>query len=169
MIHQYYRLTDWKSILFQSVSRSMQSKRWGSVRMEVRPLTVDVQFDSTWGSGYFFVAYPDNRRLLARINGKLFSIFLFRIRNTHGRSIRSMKKSTVDSRSNGSAYNKNPSLTTFLLSPWSFFFYHREKIEDYLRFLTHAGETRFPIFACGNLRKLSHFVNRLDGVLTLTI
>ena len=23
----------------------------------------------------------------------------------------------------------------------------REKIEDYLRFLTHAGETRFPIFA----------------------
>ena len=24
---------------------------------------------------------------------------------------------------------------------------NREKIEDYLRFLTHAGETRFPIFA----------------------
>ena len=23
----------------------------------------------------------------------------------------------------------------------------REKLEDYLRFLTHAGETRFPIFA----------------------
>ena len=26
-------------------------------------------------------------------------------------------------------------------------FVSREKIEDYLRFLTHAGETRFPIFA----------------------
>ena len=25
--------------------------------------------------------------------------------------------------------------------------YNREKIEDYLRFLTHGGETRFPIFA----------------------
>ena len=44
-----------------------------------------------------------------------------------------------------------------------------EKIVDYLQFLTHAGETRFPIFAWGNLRKLGHFVNRLDGVLTLTL
>ena len=35
----------------------------------------------------------------------------------------------------------------------------REKIEDFLRFFTHAGETRFPIFAWGNLQKLSHFVN----------
>ncbi len=31
-----------------------------------------------------------------------------------------------------------------------------EKIEEYLQFLIHAGETRFPIFARG---KLSHFVN----------
>ena len=45
----------------------------------------------------------------------------------------------------------------------------REKIEDYLRFLNHAGETRFPIFACESLRKLSHFAARLDGVLTLTL
>jgi len=52
-------------------------------------------------------------------------------------------------------------------SRWSLAY--REKIEDYLRFLTHAGETRFPIFACGNLGKLCHFVNRLDGVLTLTL
>ncbi len=35
----------------------------------------------------------------------------------------------------------------------------REKIEEYLRFLIHAGETRFPVFAWGNLSKLSHFVN----------
>ncbi len=45
----------------------------------------------------------------------------------------------------------------------------REKIEDYLRFLTHAGETRFPIFAWESLPKLGHFVNRLDGALTLTL
>ena len=25
--------------------------------------------------------------------------------------------------------------------------FYRKKIEDYLQFLTHAGETRFPIFA----------------------
>ena len=31
------------------------------------------------------------------------------------------------------------------------------KNEDYLRFLTNAGETRFPIFAWGNFRKMSHF------------
>jgi len=49
------------------------------------------------------------------------------------------------------------------------FYSYREKIEDYLRFLTHAGETRFPIFACGNLGKLCHFVARLSGVLTLTM
>ncbi len=46
---------------------------------------------------------------------------------------------------------------------------NREKIEDYLRFLTRAGETRFPIFACGNLPKLCYFVARLDGMLTLTL
>ena len=46
---------------------------------------------------------------------------------------------------------------------------NREKIEDYLRFLTHAGETRFPIFAWGSLRKLSHFVNRMSLMLTLTL
>ena len=34
---------------------------------------------------------------------------------------------------------------------------YREKIEDYLRFLTHAGETRFPIFAWTSWRKFSHF------------
>ena len=45
----------------------------------------------------------------------------------------------------------------------------REKIEDYLRFLTHPGETRFPIFACESLQKLCHFVARLSGVLTLTM
>ena len=37
-----------------------------------------------------------------------------------------------------------------LVGQWSD---NREKIKDYLRFLTHAGETRFPIFAWGNLRK----------------
>ena len=48
--------------------------------------------------------------------------------------------------------------------------YYRKKIEDYLRFLAHAGETRKRgIFACGNLGKLGHFVARLDGVLTLTL
>ena len=45
----------------------------------------------------------------------------------------------------------------------------REKIEDYLRFLTHAGEKRFPIFAFVSLRKLGHLVIFLDGVLTLTL
>ena len=45
----------------------------------------------------------------------------------------------------------------------------REKIEDYLRFLTHAGEMRVPIFAWGSLRKLSHFVARLSGEVTLTL
>ena len=29
--------------------------------------------------------------------------------------------------------------------------FNQEKIEDYLKFLTHAGETWFPIFAWGNL------------------
>ena len=29
----------------------------------------------------------------------------------------------------------------------------REKIKDYLRFWTHAGETRFPIFAWGSLER----------------
>ena len=29
-----------------------------------------------------------------------------------------------------------------------------KKIEDYLRFLTHAGETRFPIFVWGQFPKL---------------
>ena len=53
-----------------------------------------------------------------------------------------------------------------LLTDWSCY---REKIEDYLRFLTHAGETRFPIFAWGNLRKLSHSLARLSGVVTLTL
>ena len=43
------------------------------------------------------------------------------------------------------------------------------KIDGYLQFLTHTGETRFPIFACGSLPKLCHFVNRLDGTLTLTL
>ena len=47
--------------------------------------------------------------------------------------------------------------------------YYREKIEDYLRFLTHAGETRFPIFAWESLGKLSHFVNRMRLMLTLTL
>ena len=46
---------------------------------------------------------------------------------------------------------------------------NREKIEDYLRFLTHAGETRFPIFAWGNLRKLCHFVIFMGLMLTLTL
>ena len=45
----------------------------------------------------------------------------------------------------------------------------REKIEDYLQFLTYAGETRFSIFAWESLGKLSHFVNCLDGVLTITL
>ena len=45
----------------------------------------------------------------------------------------------------------------------------REKIEDYLRFLTHDGETRFPIFAWGNLQKLSHFENFMSPTLKLTI
>ena len=45
----------------------------------------------------------------------------------------------------------------------------REKIEDYLRFLTHAGEMRFPIFACKSLSKLSHFVNIMSLILTLTL
>ena len=45
----------------------------------------------------------------------------------------------------------------------------REKVEDYLRFLTHAGETRFPIFACESLQKLNHFVIFMDLMLTLTL
>ena len=45
----------------------------------------------------------------------------------------------------------------------------REKIEDYLRFLTHAGETRFSIFAWESLRKLCHFVIFMGLMLTLTI
>ena len=43
---------------------------------------------------------------------------------------------------------------------------HREKIEDYLRFFTHAGETSFPIFARGTLAKLSHFRARMRLMLT---
>ena len=35
--------------------------------------------------------------------------------------------------------------------------FYREKIEDYLRFLTHAGETRFPIFAWGNFEEVVPF------------
>ena len=46
---------------------------------------------------------------------------------------------------------------------------HREKIEDYLRFLTHAGATRFSIFACESLPKLCHFVNTMSPMLTLTL
>ena len=38
--------------------------------------------------------------------------------------------------------------------------------EDYLRFFTHAGETRFPIFAWGNSGKLGHFVNLMGLMLT---
>ena len=45
----------------------------------------------------------------------------------------------------------------------------REKIEDYLQFLTCAGESRFPIFACGNLGKLGHFVIFMELMLTLTL
>ena len=45
----------------------------------------------------------------------------------------------------------------------------REKIEDYLRFLTHDGETRFPIFACKSLQKSCHFVNIISLMLTLTL
>ena len=45
----------------------------------------------------------------------------------------------------------------------------RGKIEDYLRFVTLAGETRFPIFACESLPKLGHFVNRMSPMLTLTM
>ena len=33
-----------------------------------------------------------------------------------------------------------------------------KKIEDYLRFFTHAGGTSFPIFARGHLCNLCHFV-----------
>ena len=35
--------------------------------------------------------------------------------------------------------------------------YGREKIEDYLRFLTHAGETRFPIFAWESFGEVGPF------------
>ena len=44
-----------------------------------------------------------------------------------------------------------------------------EKIEDYLRYLTHAGEMRSPIFAWESLSKLSHFMNFLGLMLTLTL
>ena len=50
----------------------------------------------------------------------------------------------------------------------SFFRRYREKIEEYLRFFTHAGQTRFPIFAWGNLQKLSRFRPRMGLMLTLT-
>ena len=46
---------------------------------------------------------------------------------------------------------------------------NREKIEDYLRFLTHAEETRFTIFACRSLGKLGHFVNMMGLMLTFTL
>ena len=42
---------------------------------------------------------------------------------------------------------------------FSNFSINREKMEDYLQFFTHAGESRFPIFAWESLRKLGHFVN----------
>ena len=45
----------------------------------------------------------------------------------------------------------------------------RGKIEDYLRFLTHAGETRFPNFAWESLRKLGHFGVRMKLMLTKTL
>ena len=45
-------------------------------------------------------------------------------------------------------------------------YYNREKIEDYLRFLTPAGETRFLIFAYGSL---GMFVNFMRLMLTLTL
>ena len=35
------------------------------------------------------------------------------------------------------------------------------KNRNYLRFLTHAGETGFPFFACGSLENLSHFWPRI--------
>ena len=44
-----------------------------------------------------------------------------------------------------------------------------KKIEDYLRFLTLAGETRFPIFARGSLAKLGYFVNIMGLMMTLTL
>ena len=44
-----------------------------------------------------------------------------------------------------------------------------KKIEDYLQFFTHAGETRFPIFAWESLPKLSHFVIFMWLMLTLTL
>ena len=50
-----------------------------------------------------------------------------------------------------------------------FFFSSEKKIKDYLRFWTHAGETRFPIFAWGSLGKWIHFVNFMGLMLTLTL
>ena len=44
----------------------------------------------------------------------------------------------------------DPSLPLFVLE------LKLEKIEEYLRFLTHAGETKFPIFDWGNFWKLCH-------------
>ena len=51
----------------------------------------------------------------------------------------------------------------------------RGKVSQYmkallnLRFLTRAGETRFPILAWGILRMLGHFVNIVGLMLTLTL
>ena len=46
---------------------------------------------------------------------------------------------------------------------------NRKKIDDYLRFLTHAGETRFPILACESLSNLSHYVSCIGLMLTSTL
>ena len=37
------------------------------------------------------------------------------------------------------------------------------------KILTHAGETRFPIFACESLGKSGHFVIFMRLMLTLTL
>ena len=38
-----------------------------------------------------------------------------------------------------------------------------------IRFLICAGKTRFPIFACGSLKKLGHFLIFMRLMLTLTL
>ena len=45
----------------------------------------------------------------------------------------------------------------------------RGKIEDYLRFLTHAGETRFPNFAWESLRKFCHLGDPIWLMLKITL
>ncbi len=44
-----------------------------------------------------------------------------------------------------------------VLWKWRQRYFFREKIEDYFRFLTYAGEMRFPIFVCGILGKIGPF------------